>query len=102
MNLTSEYCLILMFITDAAKGGEAVSVSKEQLLAEAKEKASKRSIARLTRTVEEQRDKLDEQEDQLREKEGRIRGYARRIVELERQIQNNRTEEEQDEEEASE
>ena len=87
MNLFYEYCLILMFITDAAKGGVAVSGTKEQLLAmideaEAKHQESKRLIARLTREVEEQRDKLDEQEDQLREKVGRIRGYARRIVEL--------------------
>ena len=93
----------MIFITDVGKDGEAVSVTKEQLRArldeaEQKQQESKRLIARLSREVEEQRDKLDEQEDELREKEGRIRGYARRIVELERQIQSNRRDEDQDEE----
>ena len=65
MNLFYDYFLILIFITDAGKDGDAVSVTKEQLRArldeaEQKQQESKRLIARLSREVEEQRDKLDE------------------------------------------
>ena len=89
---TSKLRVFFLVGGNSTNSGDAATCTREELLILLKEARSKLAVAEqkvddLQRSLAKQHQQLEEQRDLLEEKERRIRSYAKKTVDIQRQLQ---------------